>query len=157
MNSEYITYSIEKRCFFLEEAFKRLCAKQALAYWIITETTSVGVQEYNTMFVISQNLIKCYRFSHFTKDKILKEWVYLKVNQVETQKTFISYVLDTEDVDKQICNLLKVKENANFKYKKFLQRRKTRFLYLNETNKLPSEKCAMQLVYKCLSPFTISL
>lgn len=79
------------------------------------------------------------------------------MNQVETQKTFISYVLDTEDVDKQICNLLKVKENANFKYKKFLQRRKTRFLYLNETNKLPSEKCAMQLVYKCLSPFTISL
>ena len=66
------------------------------------------------MFVISQNLIKCYRFSHFTKDKILKEWVYLKVNQVETQKTFISYVLDTEDVDK--TNMQSTKSQRKHKF-----------------------------------------
>lgn len=50
----------------------------------------------------------------FTKDKILKEWVYLKVNQVKTQKTFISYVLDTEDVDK--TNMQSTKSQRKHKF-----------------------------------------
>ena len=50
----------------------------------------------------------------FAKDKILKEWVYLKVNQVKTQKTFISYVLDTEDVDK--TNMQSTKSQRKHKF-----------------------------------------
>ena len=44
----------------------------------------------------------------------MQEWVYLKVNQVETQKTFISYVLDTEDVDK--TNMQSTKSQRKHKF-----------------------------------------
>ena len=114
-----------KEVFFLAEAFKRVCAKQALAHWIITETTSAGVQEYNTYvrhFTKFDKMLPFFAFLwnqrpkdlDFTKDKILKEWVYFKVNQVETQKTFISYKLDTEDVDK--TNMQSTKSQRKYKF-----------------------------------------